>query len=47
MLEDAIALHAQGRLAEAEEAYRAILENDPDNAPMPATGSASWHWMRA
>ena len=32
MLEDALALHAQGRLAEAEEAYRAILAQEPDNA---------------
>ena len=32
MLEDAIALHAQGRLAKAEQAYRAILAREPDNA---------------
>jgi tetratricopeptide (TPR) repeat protein len=32
MLEEALALHAQGRLAEAEQAYRAILAAEPDNA---------------
>jgi tetratricopeptide (TPR) repeat protein len=32
MLEQALALHAQGRLAEAEEAYRAILGREPENA---------------
>ena len=32
MLEEALALHAQGRLAEAEQAYRALLARDPDNA---------------
>lgn len=32
MLEQAIALHAQGRFPEAEQAYRAILARDPENA---------------
>ncbi len=32
MLEQAIALHTQGRLPEAEQAYRAILARDPENA---------------
>jgi tetratricopeptide (TPR) repeat protein len=32
MLEQAIALHAQGRFPEAEQAYRAILAREPDNA---------------
>lgn len=30
-IEDALSLHRAGRLAEAEAAYRALLEGDPDN----------------
>jgi len=38
MLEDAVTLHRQGRFAEAEEAYRAILAREPENADVG-------HWL--
>ena len=38
MLEDAVTLHRQGRFAEAEQAYRAILAREPENADVG-------HWL--